>query len=82
MFPPMILDSLVTMVEQRLSANPQYAYARKLGQLSPLKPLLLDNPLKIYLANQKHTDTRLGDIKVPSLCTQPAVFGKKIGVAA
>ncbi len=33
----MLTDEVAAMVEERLAANPQYAYARQLGQLRPLE---------------------------------------------
>lgn len=75
-------EPILNAVEQRLCHNPHYAYARKLGQLRPLEAILLQNPLQGYLASAIHSNTRLGDIKVPSLCTKPGVFAAQTGAAA
>jgi hypothetical protein len=76
------VEALVNGVETRLSDNPQYAYARKIGQLRPLTAIRLNNPLEIYLNSPLHAGTRLGDIKVPSLCVKKSVFDEHIGSAA
>lgn len=68
------LSSFITTVESRLKKNPHYEYARKVGQLQPLKALPLKNPLDIYVNSPLHEGTRLGDIKVPSLCLKPEIF--------
>lgn len=61
-------------VEQALCRNPHYAYARKLGQLQPLKILKLDNPTRFYLNQTLQRGARLGDIKLPSLCLDASLF--------
>ena len=76
------IEVILNEVEQRLCNNPHYAYARKLGQLTPLKALCIDNPLETYLTSAAHMNTRLGDIKVPSLCTKPGIFDAQMGAAA
>jgi hypothetical protein len=53
-------------LEQALQANPQYAYARKLGQLAPLTPTFHPAPLDIYIKNAA-PQQRLGEIKIPAL---------------
>ena len=75
-------EIILNAVEQRLCHNPHYAYARKLGQLKPLNAIRIQNPLQLYLASAMHLNTRLGDIKVPSLCTKPGVFAAQTGAAA
>jgi hypothetical protein len=61
--------ALLPSIESQLLLNPQYAYARGLGQLGELTLTVMDDPLGIYL---QHTaeQQRLGDIKVPALCPQ------------
>ena len=76
------VTSLVGQVEARLCENPQYAYARKLGQLQPLVASRMENPLQIYLDSPLHGDSRLGDIKVPSLCLKASIFDEFIEPAA
>lgn len=65
----LISDRLVdaAAVEQRLFANPQYAYARRLGQLQPLQVLLVQNPLVVYQQRMASRGMRLGDIKPVAL---------------
>ncbi|MCP4697185.1 MAG: GH3 auxin-responsive promoter family protein [Gammaproteobacteria bacterium] len=63
-------ENVSNKVEKRLMDNPQYAYARKLGQLGSLRLLLLDKPLQHYINSSMHGSTRLGDRKAPALCTK------------
>lgn len=60
-------DAIARVVEARLAANPQYAYARRLGQLAPLRVMRARAPLEAYLGRVAKQGVRLGDIKVPSL---------------
>ena len=53
-------------IEDRLCSNPQYAYARKLGQLGPLSITSHSNPLMIY-TGLAVVRQRLGEIKLPAL---------------
>jgi len=52
-------------VELRLCENPQYAYARKMGQLAPLR--LLHDSYERYVDARLARGARLGDIKPPVL---------------
>ena len=72
-------ETLIRRVEARLCENPQYAYARKMGQLKPLAASPMENPLQIYLGSRMHGNARLGDIKVPSLCINTSIFDGHIG---
>lgn len=54
-------------VEQALHDNPQYAYARKLGQLDQVSPLLCKCPLVSWLSERQRQGQRLSDIKIPAL---------------
>jgi hypothetical protein len=65
------LDSAAVLAraESRLSANPQYAYARRLGQLDALALRAVRAPLERYLARAAAPGVRLGDVKIPALCT-------------
>ncbi|MEN8180070.1 MAG: GH3 auxin-responsive promoter family protein [Pseudomonadota bacterium] len=58
--------SRIPALEDRLMANPQYAYARKLGQLAPLTTAPHPDPLQVY-TTQAALQQRLGDVKVPAL---------------
>ena len=51
-----------------LRRNPQYRYARDLGQLGPVEPALLNQPLQRFYERAGTAGKRLGDIKVPALC--------------
>lgn len=67
------VDDLALKIEQRLSQNPQYAYARKLGQLAPLKVQMVDRrlPETLYLEWATKQNRKLGDIKIPALFCPP-----------
>jgi len=54
-------------IEAALSRNPQYAYARRLGQLAPLRLLRTHAPMRAYIDYMAGEGGRLGDIKVPAL---------------
>jgi hypothetical protein len=50
-------------VEQRLCANPQYAYARRIGQLKPLRLAFITNLFDRFAQAQIERGVRLGDVK-------------------
>lgn len=54
-------------VETKLMENPQYAYARKIGQLGSLEPLIIKDAMLLYIEYKTNTGSRVGDIKIPSL---------------
>jgi phenylacetate-coenzyme A ligase PaaK-like adenylate-forming protein len=56
-------------VEKNLYKNPQYKYARKIGQLEKLKIFQVQGLSKFYLEYMAKKGSRMGDIKIPSLCT-------------
>ena len=58
--------STLERIEQCLQTNPQYAYARKLGQLGPLTITPHSDPLTVYTMGAA-LQQRLGDVKVPAL---------------
>lgn len=60
-------DAHLHSIEQRLSANPQYAYARKLGQLAPLRVVNNSAAASIFETAMLARGTRLGDIKPVAL---------------
>lgn len=65
-------------VESALCANPQYAYARTLGQLAAVTCERVRDPVGAWLSRGTKLGQRLGDIKIPTLCPGPdgaAVFG-------
>lgn len=58
---------LACRAESGLCANPQYAYARRLGQLGALEALRCARPMQAWLAAGLARGQRLGDIKPPAL---------------
>jgi hypothetical protein len=65
-------EALARSTESALSANPQYAYARTLGQLAPLGVRRCIRPLETWLTWGLDRGQRLGDIKPPALSPEPA----------
>jgi hypothetical protein len=59
-------------IERRLSGNPQYAYARMLGQLKPLRLLEVEHLFDRYVDAQLQQGVRLGDIKPVALRNERA----------
>ena len=59
-------------LEQRLCANPQYAYARVLGQLQPLVHRPVPQLLARYTRHRVQSGTRLADVKPLALLTDAA----------
>ena len=57
----------VTRVERRLCANPQYAHARQLGQLAPLRLVEVPDLFDRYVGFQLERGQRLGDVKPVAL---------------
>jgi hypothetical protein len=62
---------ILERVEQRLCSNPNYAYARRIGQLGALQARYIHCPLEHYMAWAKRSVARMGDIKVLSLRPEP-----------
>jgi hypothetical protein len=54
-------------IERALHANPQYAYARRMGQLNAVHPVPCRDPLQGWLDERLAHGQRLGDIKLPAL---------------
>lgn len=54
-------------LDSELMANPQYAYARRLGQLGAIVPYRLERPMDKYIECALRLGQRLGDIKPPVL---------------
>jgi hypothetical protein len=69
-------------IEERLRANPQYAYARELGQLGPVAPRAVERLLDRYTQVQAQRGCRLADIKPPVLIGDPAAYDALIGANA
>jgi len=56
--------------EQALCRNPQYAYARRLGQLAPLEVRRCVRPLETWLRVGLENGQRLSVVKPPALSTE------------
>jgi hypothetical protein len=59
--------ALISIVEARLFKNPQYAYARRIGQLGELSLYKAAHPLAKYVGRLVAAGARLGDLKVTAL---------------
>lgn len=59
--------SWLSSFEARLRRNPQYDYARSLGQLQPLRQLVCRRPFDVVEGVMKKRGVRLGDIKPTAL---------------
>jgi hypothetical protein len=59
--------ALVYKLDHALAENPQYQYARQLGQLSELVAYRVQNPIATYINYALERGQRLGDIKPPIL---------------
>ncbi|MEA5581223.1 GH3 auxin-responsive promoter family protein [Nodularia harveyana UHCC-0300] len=63
------------------NANPQYEYARKLGQLAELQVVRVKNPMTSYVNYALSRGQRLGDIKPPVLMLNPdgkLIFSRRV----
>jgi hypothetical protein len=60
-------------VEQALRGNPQYAYARDIGQLAPVKLMRAEHALARYTAWALSQGGRLAEIKPPRLLPDPTL---------
>ncbi|MGM9480973.1 GH3 family domain-containing protein [Roseateles sp. NT4] len=58
---------LLDRAEQGLACNPQYAYARRVGQLRPLRLERIQQPIAHWTRLRQARGQRLGDIKPPVL---------------
>lgn len=70
---PEACAALAAAAERCLAANPQYAYARRLGQLAPLDVVRVAGALEAWLRRGTARGQRLGDIKPPVLLAEPFV---------
>lgn len=61
------MTGLASDIEKRLAANPQYAYARRIGQLDPLKVIAVERPADKVLQRNAALGQRLGNIKPAAL---------------
>ncbi|MGZ5093003.1 MAG: GH3 auxin-responsive promoter family protein [Burkholderiales bacterium] len=58
---------LATRLDERLCVNPQYGYARRLGQLAPLRCARCVQPLERWVETRLSRGQLVGDIKPPAL---------------
>ena len=58
---------IAASIEACLSRNPQYAYARRMGQLDELSIVLVAHPWESYQRRAVERGARIGDVKAPSL---------------
>ena len=58
-------------LDKALQANPQYRYARRLGQLGKLSPMRVHSPWTRYRDHMLDRGLRLGDIKPTALNPDP-----------
>jgi hypothetical protein len=63
--------SITTKIEKSLCANPQYHYARRVGQLRPLALVSLKQPEKVFQDHALKSGKKFGDIKIPALTLTP-----------
>jgi hypothetical protein len=64
-------DISIDVVERRLCGNPQYAYARRLGQLAALRLMPVSRLYDRYARIQAEQGVRLGDVKPATLRNEP-----------
>lgn len=57
------------VTDSRLMKNPQYRYAREIGQLPPIEARRISDPLSTYKDICMQLGQRLGDIKAPALAS-------------
>ncbi len=66
--------SMAARIELRLCANPQYAYARAMGQLGPLQSRAVDHLLERHARAEARRGRRLADVKPPVLIDAPDTY--------
>jgi hypothetical protein len=74
-------SGLAAQAEGALQSNPQYAYARLLGQLAPLQVRRCRRPIEAWQEAGVARGQRLGDIKPPALCVDRAATARFAEVA-
>jgi len=73
-------QELAAELDRRLRSNPQYDYARRLGQLGEIRPRRLSRALERYLGALRRGGQRLGDIK-PALLRNETDWEQRLGEA-
>lgn len=64
---PICGEKLGIQLDEMLSENPQYAYARKIGQLKAIKIERTEDIHSFYVENTDRGNIRLSMLKIPSL---------------
>jgi hypothetical protein len=72
--PGFSLDRAARAVEARLRANPQYAYARRLGQLGALVARSVPQLGEKHAQARARQQRRLADVKPPTIIREDAVY--------
>jgi hypothetical protein len=67
---------LAVQLDQRLARNPQYAYARQIGQLAPVSAVRVAAAWDRYVQHECKRQRRLGDIKPSVLNQDEALFAE------
>jgi hypothetical protein len=62
------------LVDERLCANPQYAYARRIGQLGPVVMRDVDGLFDRYMRAALFPGRRLSDVKPPALIDDARIY--------
>lgn len=68
-----LADAIAETVDRNLRANPQYAYARALGQLGPVRGRAVSELVTAFNRVCAEAGMRLGDVKPPTLVTNPII---------
>jgi hypothetical protein len=63
-----------SVVDEYLCANPQYAYARRIGQLGPVVMRKVDGLFDRYMRAALLPDRRLSDVKPPTLIDDARIY--------
>ena len=67
-------DAAIARIEQRLRANPQYAYARAIGQLGAIVPRAVPDLGQRMVTEMQARGRRIGDVKpIALICDQSLV---------
>lgn len=66
---------ILSLLDNHLGINPQYAYARKIGQLAPPRALKCRSPLLIVEKVMRQRGVRLGDVKPTALRSEEFWLG-------
>jgi len=74
------VEANIERIEQLLCRNPQYAYARRLGQLQPVRQLEIEGLLARYTQTAVARGTRLGDVK-PIVLQTGSAWLAELGVS-